>query len=282
VLDYAANAVVFWSIESLKARFEQTARERGEDPQAVLSDFLDDELDADQFWPTVKTNLEAGKLRLVFVADEIPNELKRIVEFLNEQMARTEVLAISVSQYRSGTEAVLVPRLIGRTATAEVAKAGGVPKRTWDRSSVLERLEADRGKAVAATGSRLMDWAGAHGATDAFGSGGADRSWWPVWEIAGHSVAPFKLYTGQQGRLEIDFKKLMAIPPFTSWTKRAELKGRLEQIPGVIIPPKKLDKRPGFLIGLLSGGIQVDAFEAAMTWVLEQVEHSAASDDATE
>jgi hypothetical protein len=31
------------------------------------------------FWDRVKTNLAAGRIRLLFVADSIPSELKRIV-----------------------------------------------------------------------------------------------------------------------------------------------------------------------------------------------------------
>jgi hypothetical protein len=41
------------------------------------------------FGPRVGVNLKAGKLRLIFVADELPSELRRIVEFLNEQMNRS-------------------------------------------------------------------------------------------------------------------------------------------------------------------------------------------------
>ncbi len=38
------------------------------------------------FWQQVGSNLHAGRLRLLFVADEIPPQLRRIVEFLNQQM----------------------------------------------------------------------------------------------------------------------------------------------------------------------------------------------------
>ena len=41
---------------------------------------------ADAFWQKVSANLQNGKLRLLFVADEIPTELQRVVEFLNEQL----------------------------------------------------------------------------------------------------------------------------------------------------------------------------------------------------
>lgn len=36
---------------------------------------------------------------MVFVVDLIPNELKTIVEFLNEQMDPADVLAVEINQY---------------------------------------------------------------------------------------------------------------------------------------------------------------------------------------
>src|SRR4051812_14176077 len=53
--------------------------------------------DEDELWTRVHTNLAARRLRLGFVADTIPTELRRTVEFLNEQMAEAEVLAVEVT-----------------------------------------------------------------------------------------------------------------------------------------------------------------------------------------
>jgi hypothetical protein len=53
------------------------------------------------FWSRVKTNLQAGRIRMVFVADEIPIELARVVEFLNTEMDPAEVLAVEVSSSRT-------------------------------------------------------------------------------------------------------------------------------------------------------------------------------------
>jgi hypothetical protein len=39
-------------------------------------------------------------MRMLFGADRIPAELRRIVEFLNEQMDPAEVLALELSQFR--------------------------------------------------------------------------------------------------------------------------------------------------------------------------------------
>jgi hypothetical protein len=91
MLDYAANGVKYWPIETLRARFE--ARCADQDPAAVLREAFgpslgdgEDEVEVDAFWLRVKTNLQAGRIRMVFVADEIPVELRRVVEFLNAQM----------------------------------------------------------------------------------------------------------------------------------------------------------------------------------------------------
>ena len=79
MLDYAANAVVYWPVEEVRARFES----RCVDAERVLAAFLGEGQDANEFWQQVKTNLQAGRIRMVFLADSIPSELRRIVEFLN-------------------------------------------------------------------------------------------------------------------------------------------------------------------------------------------------------
>src|SRR5262249_32824360 len=118
MLDYAANAVLYWPVETIRARFETTCEQTAFDPAIVLAEFLANG-EEEEFWKKVKTNLQAGKIRLVFVADEIPQELRRVVEFLNGQMDPAEVLAVEVKQYvGEGKLKTLVPRLVGQTAAA--------------------------------------------------------------------------------------------------------------------------------------------------------------------
>ncbi len=57
------------------------------------------ELSEDQindYWNTVDSNLRLGKIRMIFAADEIPETLQRIIEFLNNQMQHAEVLGIEI------------------------------------------------------------------------------------------------------------------------------------------------------------------------------------------
>lgn len=120
MLDYAANASQFWTLEDLRRSFEETW---GDDANERLRELLqneDEEPDADAFWGEVATNLAAKRMRLLFVADAIPIELQRIVEFLNAQFRdNIEALAVEVKQFKgesAGLRSALVPNVIGHTA----------------------------------------------------------------------------------------------------------------------------------------------------------------------
>ena len=155
MLDYAANGVRYWPPESLKAVHEAACVEAGQVPDEVIAALVGPEGDADAFWSRVADNLSTGKIRMVFVADEIPSELRRIVEFLNEQLQRAEVFAVEVRQYVGAARRTLVPRVIGATAAARQAKVGtsGVSGPGYDA------LLADADESVRVVAANLGKWA---------------------------------------------------------------------------------------------------------------------------
>lgn len=131
MLDYAANGVRYWPVEQLRAACERQAA-IGEVGESALAEFLGPDGDEEAFWVRVRDNLRAGRVRMVFVADVIPQELQRIVEFLNEQMSPAEVLGVEVKQFVAEGLRTLVPKVIGMTATARDTK-GTVPKRSFEQ-----------------------------------------------------------------------------------------------------------------------------------------------------
>jgi hypothetical protein len=133
MLDYAANAVVYWPVEMIRSRFVARCEAEKANADEMLAAFLGEDADPEAFWASVKTNLQARKVRMVFVADVIPPELRRIVEFLNEQMDPAEVLALEIKQYVADQVHTLVCSVIGRTAEAEQKK--GSATRTWDEQT---------------------------------------------------------------------------------------------------------------------------------------------------
>ena len=163
LLEYAAHASRTWTADDLRRTFEESVNAQGHDPVEVLGRLLrsDGEPDADGFWENVATNLSARRIRLLFVADEIPDPLERVVEFLNEQMPNIEVLAIEIKQFRGGQTQTLVPRVLGRTAKASVqgpARRG----RSLNRQTFLGEFTSDEVRNAAA---RLLDTAQDAGAT---------------------------------------------------------------------------------------------------------------------
>ena len=160
MLDYAANAAVYWKIADIRTTFEQRYLQQGIGPEEALSGQLDIDPDGiDEYWTTVDTNLRAGRLRLIFLADEIPVELLRIIEFLDAQMRHAEVFGVELRQFGEDAGAVLVPRIVGRTARAERTRSPG-PRATrqWDEQSFFEELAKDRDPAEVAVARRLFEW----------------------------------------------------------------------------------------------------------------------------
>ncbi|MFC1455716.1 hypothetical protein ACETIH_03075 [Microvirga arabica] len=122
MLDYAANGVAYWPIEDIIKAFRASCEAAGFDPETKLTDFLGSD-EPEAFWRAAEANLRSGRIRMVFLADEISKELRRIVEFLNEQMRPAEVLAVEVVQYvNPNGMRTLVPKLLGATERAQSTK----------------------------------------------------------------------------------------------------------------------------------------------------------------
>ncbi len=165
LLEYAAHAAQTWTVDEIRQTFEKSIGAQGRDPGDELGKLLqaDGEPDADGFWQKVATNLAARRLRLLFVADQIPDPLARVVELLNSKMPDIEVLAVEIKQFRGKSTQTLVPRVIGRTARH--SQRG--PKMT--RESFLAALGSEEARRATA---RLLDIAQQSGASFSWGSSG--------------------------------------------------------------------------------------------------------------
>jgi hypothetical protein len=140
MLDYAANGVKYWPVEALQSALMRQAAETGREVTELVSG-LDPDLNLEEFWSRVETNLKAGKVRLLFVADLLPLELVRIIEFLNEQMSPAEVLGVELQQFAQGEHIAYVPRVVGQTTAAASAKSTGAGQ-FWTKETFLNAASA--------------------------------------------------------------------------------------------------------------------------------------------
>ena len=172
MLDYAANAVSWWRTEELAHHFAATCERNGISTSQALSELLSTpDPNEESFWKAVQANLKSGRIRLVFVADLIPPELQRIVEFLNEQMNPAVVAAIELRPYQSGADRLIAPRIIGQTQKAQAAKLVSVETERLSTGEWLARNQDGLG--CSQWVCRQIYWL----SLEARGFGGSEQGW---------------------------------------------------------------------------------------------------------
>ncbi len=133
LIEYASNAGRNWSAGNLK---EVAKKTWGEKLEGLVSQLLHSERAPEAFWSDAEVNLRDGRLRLIFAADKIPLELRRMIEFMNDQMRETEVLALEVRQYLGPDgQAAFVPFVLN--ASERLREVKGIRKR-WDEASFFD------------------------------------------------------------------------------------------------------------------------------------------------
>lgn len=270
MLDYAANAVVYWPVEAIRSQFEKTTELLSLDPVITLNSFLGDKGNADAFWQAVKTNLQAGKIRLVFVADEIPQELRRVIEFLNGQMDPAEVLAIEVKQYVGQGDVTLVPRLIGQTTAAQQRKSNAPSKQQKiDETTFLQEVLSSRGTAELEIVKRLIGWSKDEGFLPNFNKWQKTASFIPVVDVGGRPRYPISVQSG--GDIWIQMRWLRDNSPFNREEHRVELLKMLNAIPGVSVPPERITGYPCISLQTFLNDASLYAFLNVMTWLVQQL-----------
>lgn len=270
MLDYAANAVVYWPVERIRAQFEATCQTQGLEAEQVISDFLDPEATPEEFWQKMKTNLQAGKVRLVFVADKIPSELQRIVEFLNEQMDPAEVLALEVKQFIGQGLKTLVPKIIGLTAAVQEKKSSGSREaKQWDEESFFQDLESRRGIEEAKVARKILEWTKARQLRIWWGKGKKDGSLFPILDYRDKHYLLFAIWT--YGRVQIQFQMIRKNLPFSDEQKSMELLRRFNEIPAVSLTSDTINRYPSIPLLLLGDGPMLNQFLGIFDWVIQEI-----------
>lgn len=271
MLDYASNAMVFWPIERIISQFNAQCSERGVEPEAELRALLGEEADPNEFWARVQDNLRVGKIRLVFVSDAIPDELRRVVEFLNRQMNPAEVLAVEIKQYVGESLKTLVPRVIGLTSEATAVKRRPPDRGSqWNEESFMDAILEAPDREVA---KRILDWCNSNVTRIWWGFGRTEGSFVPVFRHAGVDYQLFAVRSGTSNgpSVELYFYYYQSRPVFQSEEKRLLL---LQKINDVLAEPLSHDaitRLPKVSLRNFRDPSKLEAFLQAYKWFLDEV-----------
>lgn len=274
MLDYAANCATNWSVDKLQAGLEKTCADNNQSVDSVLRQLIGPDGNVEDFWERVKTNLQAKKIRLLFVADVIPLELRRVVEFLNEQMERVEVLAVELRQFaeKDLNLKTIVPTVYGQTQ--DTAKKRSTTGQRWDEASVFEKL----GKAVGAKefqlAQQVYEWMRKGGVREViFGTGRENGSVYPLFKPNGVSINP--IYLSSDGKLYFQFGSLGNKPVFGLTDARRALMQQFNSIKGIHFNDSDLTRYRGIPLSAIVADPDGPArLMSALTWMEQEIDQA--------
>ena len=269
MLDYAANAVIYWPVEKIRSMLERRCERENINPDEQIRILTaNEEASIDEYWDKVKDNLKAGNIRLIFVSDEIPTELQRIVEFLNRQMDPAEVLAIEIKQFEGQGIKTLVPRIYGQFTTKS-SNTGSRETRTWSEEAILKETEEKCGPIETEIMLKIYEWAKKNNLRIAYGAGSSYGSVFPMFDYEGDTFYTFVPRTS--GIASFYFKQMLKQKRFNTRNDFDELVKRLSAISGITITGDYENKYPTFNLSILKEKKDLESFLSIMDWMINEI-----------
>lgn len=145
MLDYVANGHHYWTALEIMELARQTASKRSQTVESAIASLGPMSYESvDAYFKHIEANLREGNVRMVFLLEDSSYELRSVVEFLQNQMQRADVLLVEIHQYEVNGQRIVAPTLFGYTEQARLAKreatrvrsASG--RRVWNQDSFVE------------------------------------------------------------------------------------------------------------------------------------------------
>jgi len=139
LIEYGANLILTMDVQLFRNKIETNEN-------VELNQILNEDDDEDEFWQKLDKNLKSENIRLLILADEIPQRLQNIIEFLNRNTDPVEILAVEIKQYAIEGITTLVPRVIGQSIEAQTKKSGtpiGSTGPTLDEKTFYDNLDSE-------------------------------------------------------------------------------------------------------------------------------------------
>jgi hypothetical protein len=272
MLDYAASFAPTWDADRLRDLWERQVERAGLDRDQVMDTFLEAcsfEGEA-RFWAEVQTRIDAGQLRLLFVADRLSGTLVRIIDYLNAQLRHVEVLGVEIARHvASDSSLVAYEPVVHGTQPAGVTgpRAGRGGRRS--RAEFDEVLTAHHGDEVLGCVQRLIDGALERGAFVSIGTSARSPRLFVNFRTATTGRVYWPLVIDPRpGKLSLFLRYLRHHPAFEEESVRAEL---VDRVAAAVRQPVRGDNLAGFPwvpVACMSEPQVVDDLLRVFDWVV--------------
>ncbi|ASY61370.1 hypothetical protein [Sinorhizobium sp. CCBAU 05631] len=227
MFDYAANGPSYWSLSDLRDAFAVTNKKASADPAEVLRLLLGEQVDVEIFWSQVEDNLRNGRIRMIFLVDEMPEELLRIVEFLARQLRDAEVYAVEVRQHVGTTGQVLATNILGQTQNDQQKISKSRTATTLSEEEWFEAFRARHGESALAVARKISRWASDHHLTSFITTAQTPSMGWSLEE---GERRRYPLFIAGNGKVLSSLGYLAYSPAFASEDSRQDLVDRFRTI----------------------------------------------------
>ena len=204
----------------------------------------------DNFRREIDRRLEHGELTLIMAVDEITEEMKNTILYLNHRMAGTaSVLAIEAGIVRSGGMEILIPKTYGEESSTEQRPTTERRTSQWDAQSFFDQIGRACSPESAAAVRMLYEVEEPFTHHLYFGDGQRPSvTFW--YELDNTEAAVWTFYTSDTGALFSFGFEFMARRSVSTDKLRALLHG-IRELPGFDgrleeIEPADFRKRPSF------------------------------------
>ncbi|WP_456862927.1 hypothetical protein [Geodermatophilus sp. SYSU D00691] len=234
VLAYAAG---LWrlSYEELDIAFTARAGRSMVDVLAQRASTDGGDFSPELFRAAVTRNLAAGSMRLVIAVDDITDELKRIVEFLNDRtQPDVEVVALELGYVRHAGVEIIAPTVYGQEAVRR--KAPDSARSKWDEQSLLAAIQEYCSPTAAAVLTAVYEHARGHARWTHFYWGEGQHPSATAWFAAeGVKLPAWNIYAAPQGKtvFAINFDWIHQRGKGLPADVVERLAERMRQLPGV-------------------------------------------------
>lgn len=262
MLDYASNGSLYWNVDDMQKLYSGD----------IVTELGLTEEQADDYWNIVDSNLKLGKIRLIFAADDIPDTLKRIIEFLNNQMQNTEVLGLEIKQFTSADgKQLFIPNIIGKTLQASEVKNKRIIRK-WNKESFLNDVLKTSGNAIRELAERFIIDIEKIGCQIGFGTGATHGS--IIARYDKKDSSKFYLFSFYPWTyccfIELYFQYYKK--PYDTDEEKKILKEKFEKLLDIDIPVEKLNGRPSFKADIL---LDEKKYEGYLSLIKEMISNIA-------
>lgn len=260
IMEYAAY---LWQMnyEQIDNRIKQL---KGKSLAESVAESIAGEWDEELFRDGIRETLENGSFVLIIVVDEINEELRRIVRYLNEcSKSAFSLHALEMNRFQADKTEVLVPYLYG----ASTKPATSQQRAQWTEEEFFRALEEKNKPELVAVVKDLYRWSIDTADRIWFGTGKETGSFTFHYMKEGKTISIFSIYT--DGRLILNYGWL--VKPLQKETLEGFHKA-MHEIPTFRhIPNAFANKWPSVKIDALKDPQYLAKFKDAVLWVKSQI-----------